>query len=224
VALGESASGWIDVSVTVRHGMPNWPGDPPIYLERAKDIRRGDDANVSHVAMGVHTGTHMDAPLHFIHGADGLDTMPLEAIIGEARVIEISHPSRITTEELRAHRLRPGERVLFRTSNSELCWSRDSFMEDFVSIALDAAAHLVESRVRTVGVDYLSVGSYLGDDGPVVHRTLLEAGIWIIEGLDLSAVRAGYYEMVCLPVKMHESDGAPARAILRPLRGPGRSL
>jgi len=142
-----SATGWIDVSVTVRQGMPSWPGDPPIYLERARDMGRGDDCNVSHVAMGVHSGTHMDAPLHFIHGAAGLDTMPLDATMGEARVIDILDPAEVTA----------------------------------------------------------------------VHRILLEAGVWIIEGLDLSQTRAGRYEMVCLPVKIHESDGAPARAILRPL-------
>jgi arylformamidase len=200
--------------VTVRHGMPNWPGDPPIYLQRATDIGRGDDANVSHMAMGVHSGTHMDAPLHFIHGADGLDRMPLDATMGEARVIEILDPHHVTVEELRQHDLRTGERVLFRTANSINCWEVDHFVEDFVYISDDAARHIVDAGVRTVGIDYLSVGSYR-NGGTTVHRILLEAGVWIIEGLDLSACPAGRYEMICLPVKLHESDGAPARAILR---------
>ena len=209
-------SGWIDVSVTVRHGMPHWPDNPPIVLERAMDIGRGDDCNVSHLAMGVHSGTHMDGPVHFFHGAAGLDSMPLAATMGEARVIEISDPHEVTVDELRSHRLRAGERVLFRTTNSERCWSSSTFVEDFVYISEAAAVHLAETEVQTVGVDYLSVGGFRAD-GAKIHRILLEAGIWIIEGLDLSVVRAGRYEMICLPVKLHDSDGAPARAILRPL-------
>ena len=111
-------AGWIDVSVTVRHGMPHWPDNPPIVLERVLDTGRGDECNVSHLAMGVHSGTHMDAPVHFIHGAGGLDQMPLTATMGEARVIQIDDPREITAGELRRHELRPGERVLFRTLNS----------------------------------------------------------------------------------------------------------
>jgi arylformamidase len=207
---------WVDVSVTVRHGMPHWPGNPPIVLERALDIRLGDDCNLSHLAMGVHSGTHMDGPVHFFHGADGLDAMPLTATMGEARVIEIMDPHQITVEELRSHVLRPGERILFRTNNSIRCWQSDRFVEDFVYISELAAIHLAERGVQTVGIDYLSVGGYHAD-GARIHRILLDAGIWIIEGLDLSPVRAGSYELICLPVKLHDSDGAPARAILRPL-------
>jgi len=181
------------------------------------DIGRGDDCNVSRLAMGVHTGTHMDGPVHFRHGAAGLDEMPLAATLGEARVVEITDPHEVTVDELRDHHLRPRERVLFRTVNSARCWQTDEFVEDFVHISEGAAVHLAETGVQTVGIDYLSVGGYFAD-GAKVHRILLDAGIWIIEGLDLSAVRAGRYEMICLPVKLHESDGAPARAILRPLR------
>ena len=142
--------------------------------------------------------------------------MPLSATMGEARVIEIVDPSRITAAELEAHELVAGERVLFRTTNSPRCWQTDVFVEDFVAISESAAVHLAEVGVRTVGVDYLSVAGF-HDDGVRIHRILLEAGIWLIEGLDLSAVRAGRYEMICLPVKLHEGDGAPARALLRPL-------
>ena len=212
------AADWIDVSVTVRSGMPHWPDNPPIVMERVMDLSRGDGANVSHLAMGVHTGTHMDGPVHFIHGGPGLDEMPLAATMGEARVIEIEHPREITAEELAPHGLRAGERVLFRTSNSARCWRAAHFIEDFVYISEQAAVHLAQARVRTVGVDYLSVGGYHAD-GALIHRILLEAGIWIIEGLDLSPVTGGRYEMICLPVKLHGSDGAPARAILRPVAG-----
>ena len=212
----DGAAAWIDVSVTVRHGMPHWPDNPPIVMQRAMEIARGHACNVSHLAMGVHTGTHIDAPVHFIHQAAGVDEMPLDATMGPARVIEITDPREITADELRGHSLRSGERVLFRTSNSPRCWQADSFVEDFVYICEQAAEHLAETRVRTVGVDYLSVGGYHAD-GAKIHRILLSAGIWIIEGLDLSAVSAGRYEMICLPVKLHGSDGAPARALLRPL-------
>ena len=207
---------WIDVSVTVRHGMPHWPDNPPIVMQRPMELLRGHACNLSHLAMGVHTGTHIDAPVHFIHQAAGVDEMPLAATMGPARVIEIADPRVITADELRGHSLQAGERVLFRTANSPRCWQADRFVEDFVYISEQAAEHLAETRVRTVGVDYLSVGGYHAD-GAKIHRILLSAGIWIIEGLDLSAVGAGQYEMICLPVKLHGSDGAPARAILRPV-------
>jgi arylformamidase len=218
-------TGWIDVSVTVRHGMPHWPGNPPIVLERVMDLGRGDDCNVSRLAMGVHSGTHMDGPVHFIHEAPGLDEMPLSATMGAARVIEIDDPREITVSEISRHGLQAGERVLFRTSNSTRCWHSDAFVEDFVSISEHAAVHLAETKVQTVGIDYLSVGGYRSG-GAEIHRILLRAGIWIIEGLDLSRVTGGRYEMICLPVKLHGSDGAPARAILRPLgsRGPGEAV
>ena len=212
-----SGVGWIDVTVTLRDGMPHWPTDPPVVVERALDIGRGDACNVSRVAMGVHSGTHMDGPVHFVHGAPGLDEMPFTATMGEARVIEIADPRRITADELLQHGLGAGERVLFRTTNSERCWTKPTFVEDFVSIAESAALHLAEVGVQTVGVDYLSVAGY-HDDGVRIHRILLEAGIWLIEGLDLTDARAGRYELICLPVKLHEGDGAPARALLRPLQ------
>jgi arylformamidase len=136
--------------------------------------------------------------------------------MGEARVIEISDREQITVDELRLHQLRAGERILFRTTNSTRCWQAETFVEDFVYISEAAAIHLAEVGVRTVGVDYLSVAGFHAD-GVKIHRILLGAGIWIIEGLDLSAAPAGRYEMICLPVKLRDSDGAPARALLRPL-------
>jgi arylformamidase len=204
--------------------MPHWPDNPPIFLERAQDIARGDDANVSHMAMGVHTGTHMDGPVHFIHEGAGLDEMPLEATIGETRVIEIADPRQVTAAELRQHELQPGERILLRTSNSERCWVTDDFIDDFVYISEGAAEYLADAGIRTVGIDYLSVGGF-HVDGARIHRILIEAGIWIIEGLDLSSAPAGRYDLICLPVKLHGSDGAPARAIVRPLAegNPGKT-
>ncbi len=207
---------WIDVSVTVRHGMVHWPDNPPVTVGLTMDMGQGDECNLSHLAMGVHSGTHMDGPIHFRHGDVGLDQMPLAATVGEARVIEIADPHQITVEELRQHGIQRKERVLFRTTNSMRCWQTDAFIEDFVYISERAAALLAEVGVQTVGIDYLSVGGYRAN-GAEIHRILLDAGIWIIEGLDLSAAPAGRYELICLPVKLHHSDGAPARAILRRL-------
>lgn len=205
---------WIDISVPVRNGMVHWPGDPTFHIERAEDQDKGDGATVSRMTLGVHTGTHMDAPLHFIRGGRSIDTMPLEATIGPARVIAISDPHSIKRDELAAHSISRGERLLFKTGNSEHSWKTDAFDENFVFISQGAAGYLAEIGVQTVGVDYLSVGGYR-EDGPETHQALLGAGIWIIEGLNLSMVEPGEYELVCLPLRLMGSEGSPARAILR---------
>ncbi len=209
-----TAEDWIDVSVPLRSGMVHWPDNPPVSIERMLDIERGDVANVSKLSMGAHTGTHMDAPLHFFRTGKGLDTMPLTATIGRARVIEIRDPESIKLEELRPYQIQRRERVLFKTRNSTRCWHTDDFVEDFVYISQEAARYLAVQQVQTIGVDYLSVGGFF-TDGVETHHALLEAGIWIIEGLNLSKVEPGIYELICLPLKIKESDGAPARAILR---------
>lgn len=204
----------IDISVTVRSGMVHWPGDPAIKISSIYSIRKGDAANVSEINMGSHTGTHMDAPYHFIQQAKGIDQMPLDSTIGKARVIEIRDPHSIKPEELKKHRIRRGERILFKTRNSSRFWKKDSFVKDFVYISLEAAKFLARQRIKTVGVDALSVGGYK-EDGAATHRVILKAGIWIIEGLDLSRAQAGDYELICLPLKLSHGDGAPARAILK---------
>jgi arylformamidase len=209
------ASAWIDVSVRLKTGMVNWPGDPPARFSHALDIERGDPCTVSQIDMGAHTGTHMDAPAHFVRGGPGIDTLPLDTAIGSARVIAIQDPESIKPEELRRHRLRRGERILFKTGNSAGCWDKDSFVEDFVYISAPAARYLVERQVRLVGIDYLSVGGFRAD-GVETHQALLQAGIWIIEGLNLKRVRPGRVQLVCLPLKIAGADGAPCRAILRP--------
>jgi arylformamidase len=205
---------WIDISVPVRNGMVHWPGDPEFHIERATDQEKGDAATVSRMTLGVHTGTHMDAPLHFIRNARTIDQMPLDATIGTARVIPILDKESIKREELAGHAISAGERILFRTANSEHLWDSDRFDEDFVFISQDAAKYLAECGVRTVGVDYLSVGGFK-QDGPETHEALLGAGIWIIEGLNLEKIEPGEYELVCLPLKLIGSEGSPARAILR---------
>ena len=208
-------SPWIDVSVTLRTGMVSWPGDPPAHISHALDMERGDPCTVSLLEMGAHTGTHMDAPAHFVRGGIGIDSMPLDAAIGLARVIPIRDRKSIKTDELVRHRIRRGERVLFKTHNSDHAWDTDSFVEDFVYLSATAAQYLVERQVRLVGVDYLSVGGFRAD-GVETHQALLKAGIWIIEGLNLKRVRPGRVQLVCLPLKISGGDGAPARALVRP--------
>jgi arylformamidase len=220
-ATGRSGSqepergGWIDVSVTLHDGMVHWPDNPPVSITRQLDISKGDAANVSMLSMGSHTGTHMDAPLHFVPDGKGLDEMDLEATMGPARIIEIDDPVSVTADALENHAIEAGERILFKTRNSDRPWVDQPFDEDFVYVSAGAAAHLAACGVRLVGVDYLSVGGFKSD-GVETHTALLEAGIWVIEGLDLSRVLAGQYELICLPLKILRSDGAPARAILRP--------
>lgn len=206
---------WIDISIPLRNGMPHWPDNPPLQINRTLDLDCGDEATVSTLFIGSHTGTHMDAPLHFIKSGQGMHEMPLSATIGRAQVIEIHDRDAITLDELRRHPIRPGERVLFRTRNSLRRWGDRDFMEDFVYLTTEAARWLVQQHVRTVGIDYLSVGGY-EKNGPEVHHVLLEAQIWIIEGLDLSGAAPGLYDLICLPLNILQGDGAPARALLRP--------
>ncbi len=203
------ANGPIGVSVSLHSGMVHWPDDPPVRIERMLEIERGDVANVSKISMGAHTGTHMDAPLHFVREGKGLDEMPLEATIGRARVIEIHDPESVKPDELRPHGIRSGERILFKTRNSTRRWYEEAFIEDFVYVSQEAARYLAAHEVQTIGIDYLSVGGFL-KDGVETHQALLEAGIWVIEGLDLSEVEPGEYELVCLPIKVERGDGAPA--------------
>ncbi|RJP35025.1 MAG: cyclase family protein [Actinobacteria bacterium] len=209
--------GWIDISVTVRSGMAHWPTDEAVGIERICDLDRGDPYNLSRILMSLHTGTHMDAPIHFIRDGAGIDEMPLEAAIGRARVIEIRDRELIRPAELQEHGIERGERILFKTANSGSLWDSDAFSREFVSVSEAAASFLAAAGITLVGVDYLSVGGF-NTDIAKVHLALLEAGVWIIEGLNLAGVEPGDYELVCLPLKVARGDGAPARAILRPLR------
>jgi len=202
-------TGWIDVSVPIYDGMVHWPDNPSITLNAIMHVERGDAATVSALEMGTHTGTHIDAPIHFIRGGAGVDAVPLENLIGPARVIEIENPSVVTRAELRSHNLGHSERLLFKTLNSHRCWNGSEFVTNFVSLAEDAATYLAELNTLAIGIDYLSVGS------PEVHRTLIGAGVVIIEGLNLSDVNPGQYEFLCLPLRIAGGDGAPARALLK---------
>ena len=193
-----------DVSLPIRPGMVTYPGDPEVRMERVVAIEHGDVANLSRLDFGVHTGTHVDAPLHFIDSGADADSLPLEIFLGPCEVVDATGVESEIGPDAVPESV---ERVLFKTRNSEL-WEREGFDEGFVRLGLPAAQRLVELGVRLVGVDYLSVG------GPETHRTLLGAGIAAIEGLDLREVAPGPYRLACLPLRIVDSDGAPARAVL----------
>ena len=206
---------WIDISLTIHPGMPYWPDNPAVEIEPSQCLAHGDVCNVSKLTIGTHTGTHVDGINHFIKGGMGIDKMPLDATIGKARVIEIKDPKQITVAEIEPHDIQEGERILFKTRNSDRALTTDKFLEDFVHISTDAANYLAEKKVRTVGVDYLSVGGYQGNVVEV-HHALLGSGIWAIEGLNFARVEPGEYELICLPIKLKDGDGGLARAILKP--------
>jgi arylformamidase len=183
-----------------------WDGDPDVSFEPAASLETGDPANLTRLGLGSHTGTHVDAPLHFLPGGDGVDRLPLDALIGPALVLDLTH----VEADVRAADLdfpAGAERLLLKTPNSRL-WERDEFAPEHVALEPDAARLLVERGVRLVGVDYLSVGS------PETHRILLAAGVVPLEGLDLREVEAGAYRLVALPLRLEGVDGAPARVVL----------
>lgn len=206
-------SDWIDVSMPLANGMTVWPGDAPPRFEQTMWIERGDLCNLTRMDVSVHTGTHMDAPRHFLREGAGMEALPLEAVMGPTRVVESSHPEAVQAGEIPGD-LEQGERILFKTQNSARDLLERPFAEDFVYISREAAVVLAEAGVRTVGVDGLSVGGF-HRDLVETHEILLGAGIWIIEGLDLRRIEPGRYELACLPLKIVGSDGAPARAALR---------
>lgn len=205
---------WIDVTVPIRNGMVRWPEHPPVVIKRRLSIDDGNDFNISTVSMSTHTGTHVDAPVHFIRGGKGLDEIPLECLIGPARVIEISDPVSIKPRELEQYNIERGDRVLFKTVNSALLWPEMEFLESYVHLTTESALYLADQGVLTVGVDYLSVAA-VGEEAVPTHVALLERDILIIEGLYLADVQQGDYDLICLPLPLEGSDGAPARVILR---------
>ncbi len=215
--IGSAKLPWIDISVTLRSKMVNWPSYPPVKIERILDIDHGDNYTLSVISMGAHTGTHIDAPIHFIKRGIGIDKMPLEITVGQARVIEIKDRESIKLEELLQYNIKNGERILFKTANSQRRWNTKPFTKDYVFVTNEAAQHLVDCRVKVVGIDHLSIGAF-SREGLTTHQTLLEGGVWIIEGLNLSSVQPGIYDLICLPIKIQQGDGAPARAIIRPCK------
>jgi len=198
----------IDISVAVRPGMVTYPGDPTVSLERVVSIAEGGVCNLSRLDFGVHSGTHVDAPVHFIDGAPAAEALSLDVLIGPARVLDLTGAETLDAAAFEGVEL--VERVLLKTRNSEL-WALDSFSDDHVGLTESGAERLVAGGVRLVGIDYLTIGD---EDA---HHVLLGAGVVALESLDLRGVEPGDYELVCAPLKLVGSDGAPARALLRRL-------
>ncbi len=198
-----------DISVPIRPGMIIYPGDPDVALERIVSIADGAEANISRLSLGVHTGTHLDAPVHFLERGAGSESIGLETLVGRAAVVDATSLTTDIDEAALAELEIPSgaERILLKTPNGRL-WDRDSFAPDFIGLTGTGARHLVRSGVRLVGIDYLSIGD---EDA---HRELLESGVVPLEGLDLRRVEPGEYQLVCLPLRLGGSDGVPARAVL----------
>jgi arylformamidase len=198
-----------DISVPIRPGMIVYEGNPGVHLERVDSIPDGAHANVSRLDLGVHTGTHVDAPLHFIEGAPGCESVELAPLIGPAVVVDaMAATADLDEQTLAGLDIPPGaERVLLKTTNGRL-WDGDTFTRDFIRLTGDGARYLIARGVRVVGIDFLSIGD------AEAHRELLGNGVIPVEGLDLRAVEPGNYQFVCLPLRLVGSDGAPARAVL----------
>lgn len=210
-------SKFIDISVPVSTNLPIWPGSPAIELKRRLDLDRGDIANDTTLHFSVHTGTHVDAPLHFLPEGSSVEQMPLEILIGLVMVADLSNVDVVTPAALEQLAIpTETERLLIRTRNSRL-WQSGvrEFQPDFVALTADAAQWVVDREIRLIGVDYLSVQRF--QDSSETHLILLQAEVVIIEGLNLAQVPAGEYELFCLPLKLAGVEGAPARAILRDL-------
>jgi arylformamidase len=209
--------GWIDATATLDPATtPVYEGDAPMKFDFLKDMRKGDPLTLSAYSMGAHSGTHIDAPMHFIRDGAPVDQVSLDALIGPARVIEIPDAVQsIDAAELARHQWQGAERVLFRTRSTTRGWmSSSTFHRDFAYVAPDAAKLLADAGVKLVGIDYISAEQF-GAPAPLTHRTLLGKGIPIVEGLVLASAPAGDYDLIVLPIKVGAHEGAPARAVLR---------
>jgi arylformamidase len=205
---------FLDVSVSLAAGIPAYPGNPEFELQPIKRIAEGGSSNVSRLVLGTHTGTHVDAPRHFFDDGAGVDALPLDLLLGRARVVEISKRGGIGREDLAAAGLREDLRVLLKTPNSALWQGGEGFHQDYTYLAEDGARYLVDQGVKVVGIDYLSVEQFKKAGAPA-HRALLSQSVVIIEGLNLAEAEPGMYEMYCLPLRVAGGDGAPARVVLK---------
>jgi arylformamidase len=203
----------IDITVPVDAAVPVYPGNTPFSLEAIKRIARGDSSNVSTIHMSAHSGTHVDAPRHFFDDGPGVEGLPLEILMGRARVIELTTRKGIVPEDFAGLDLSEDVRLLIKTANSRL-WGTSEFQKDYVGVTEAGAKFLVERGVKVVGVDYLSVEQFKTPGAPA-HHVLLGGGTIVIEGLNLRDVEPGVYDLICLPLRIVGSDGAPARVLLR---------
>ena len=206
-----------DVTMSIDNGMVSWPSDGPVRIEKVRSMEDGERLNQSRLEMSAHTGTHVDAPIHFLEGGSGVDSLSLDLLVGPAHVVHIPGVQAIGPGELEYAGIHPGmDRLLLKTDNSGLL-GQDEFVKDYSYLTSRGAAHLIDIGVRLVGIDYLSVAEY--GSGEAVHRELLGEGIIIVEGLDLREISAGQYRMSALPLKIKGCDGASARVILETAGG-----
>lgn len=206
-----------DISISVDLNLPIWDGDPPAKINRVMRMESGDPYNLTHLDLSAHTGTHIDAPLHFLPNTPAIETLPLDLLTGAAYVAEFDLSGDLTAAHLAAAAIPAAtRRLILKTPNSQLWNQRPTpFVTTFSGVSEDAAHWLIDHGIQLIGIDYLSIESYAGvAAGSPVHRILLAAGVIILEGLDLRAVSPGSYTLCCLPVKIAGADGAPARAIL----------
>jgi arylformamidase len=204
-----------DISLTISPSLPVWPGDPPVNMPQTVSMDAGEEYNLTRLDISAHTGTHVDAPHHFLNDGRTVENLPLDVLTGPCYVTQLPDDiDEITAEVLGRMSLPSGlTRILFGTRNSKL-WAQGQteFQENFVAISADGAEWLVAYGVKLVGIDYLSVAPYT--DSVPTHEILLRSGIVALEGVDLSQVPRGFYDLYCLPLKLAGADGAPARAIL----------
>jgi arylformamidase len=211
------SGGWIDVSATLDPAMtPVYEGNAPLSFEFMLDMRKGDGVTLSKYSLGAHSGTHIDAPQHFIRDGAPVDKVPLDPLIGPARVIDIPDSIQaINAAELNRHAWKGAERLIFRTRSSVRGWmSSPTFHHDFAYVAPDAAQLIADAGVKLVGIDYISIEQF-GGPAPLTHRILLGKGIPIIEGFALETIAPGDYDLIVLPIKVAGHEGAPARAVMR---------
>jgi arylformamidase len=203
----------IDVTVPLDAKLASYPGNTPFSIEPVKRMAAGGSSNVSTLHMSAHSGTHVDAPRHFIDSGAATEALSLDILIGRTRVIEVPTRKAITHDDLAPFNLAEDVRLLIKTANSRL-WGTPEFHPDYIGLSESAAKHLVDHGVKLVGVDYLSVEQFRTPGAPA-HHALLGAGTIVIEGLDLRDVDPGVYDMFCLPLRIVGCDGAPARVVLR---------
>lgn len=203
-----------DISLKLSGETVRWVTAAPFELEERRRMSKGDPNNSSALNMSVHSGTHIDAPFHFLADGNTIDQLPVERFIGPALVYAVEAERYITKEHVAGIRLDGATRVLFKTRNSALLHKQE-YDPDFVAFSVEAAQSLVELGVELVGLDYLSVAH--ADEQVPVHRAFLDHGVVLLEGIDLSEVAPGRYELMCLPIPLGDSDGAPCRAVLRDL-------
>lgn len=204
-----------DISLPISNDLPVWPGDPTVSLMMTSSIVKGDQCNITRIQMGIHNGTHIDAPYHFLKDGATVDTIPIETFIGTCLVVDLDSEVLIEKRDIQKYNLNGHSRILIKTRNSEM-WANNirSFDTNYVAIGINAAQYLVEMNTILVGIDYLSIESFQSDGSPV-HKLLFKKNITILEGLNLSGIKAGVYELICLPLKLEGCEGAPARVLLR---------